>query len=81
MYEKQPILIALIKTGYVGAPCLKGFTINEKTQKGVAIIQLKHETKPSKLYWDKNEDAWTEKRPAYYNEAYLKSEIHPNIAV
>lgn len=66
MYENQPILMGLIKAGYVGAPCLKGFTIDEKTEKGVASIQLKHETKPSKIYWDKYKDAWVEKKPAYY---------------
>lgn len=71
MYEKQPILMALIKAGFVGAPCLKGFQINEKNETGTALIQLKHESKPSKIFWDKDKDAWVEKRPAYY--------MNPNI--
>lgn len=71
MNENQPILTALIKAGYLGAPCLKGFTINEKKEKGVASIQLKHEEKPHNIYWDKDNDTWVEKKPLYY--------INPNV--
>jgi hypothetical protein len=71
MYEKQPILMALIKTGYIGAPCLKGFRVNEKKEEGMAVIQLERDEKPHSIYWDKDKDMWVEKKPAYY--------IHPSI--
>ena len=71
MNENQPILMALIKTGYPGSPCYKGHVIDEKNQKGVVSIQLKNETKPHKLYWDKDQDEWVEKKPAYYTNPNL----------
>lgn len=72
----QPILMALIKAGYVGAPCLQNVVIDEKNEKGVALIKLQHEDKPHNIYWDKDSDEWVEKKPAYYTNPNLVDKLY-----
>jgi hypothetical protein len=60
--ERQPILRKLIEQGYVGAPQLKGFQINEKFKTGVAIVETKGNG-TSKLYWHESLKCWNENEP------------------
>ena len=76
MYDNQPILLSLVKAGYIGAPCLQSVVIDEKNKKGVALIKLKHEEKPHNIYWDKDQDEWVEKKPAYYTNPALKEKYY-----
>lgn len=76
--EHQPALMALIKAGYVGLPQLINYVIDEKNGRGVATVQLKSLDKPFELYYNKDTDEWTEKKPSYYNEVEHAG-VHPNI--
>jgi hypothetical protein len=65
--ERQPILKALIEQGYVGAPVLQNFVVDEKGKSGIALIKSAHSEVPHNIYWNRDKNLWTETKPNYYN--------------
>jgi hypothetical protein len=62
MLEHQPILRALIEQGYSSK--MLGAVINEKTQRGTALIKLDSIEKPFNIYWNKHKSQWQDVKPA-----------------
>ena len=76
MFEKQPIMRALVEQGYVGSSKLLGVVICEKLQTGTALIKLDSIEEPFNLYWNKHKKQWQDVKPIAEINPMLKEKYY-----
>ena len=79
MYDNQPILLSLVKAGYIGAPCLQSVVIDEKNKKGVALIKLDNIEEPFNIYYHQDTGRWNENKPEVLVNPHVIDKIYDEV--